>query len=225
MNQELTRAGTGAATAVVSAEQGKLIDRAKVYLGAEIQSERHRWMFLFLTGACLHQLKAGCAHGQFEQLKLEHFPNEHGSRLTRAMQFSEAVQYLAKGKLPTIGNLAEGEKLLQAGELSEAEKAELVEAVSQATKDRGVMETINEYRKKKNPPHKSTPEDRAADQKRAADDFAKMVLGALNQAQSESGLELLMEAPDAVVTLIEDARIELGHKLKPVLAGRRKAKK
>ena len=47
-------------------------------------------------GATLLTLKDCTPHGQFEKAKLEFFPNEHGSRLTRAMTYAEAVSFFCR---------------------------------------------------------------------------------------------------------------------------------
>lgn len=207
---------------VISAEQGQLIDHAKLYAKAHAQTEQHERMYLFLIGATLQQLKTITPHGGFDALKKVHFPEAQGSRLTRAMQFAEAVGYFAKGKLPTIGNLKDGQKLLAAGTLEDAEKEALAKEISDATKNKGVMETIGDWRKKIAPKHKPTPEEEAKGEKREANDFAKSVLGWLNQSWSDAGLEMLARCDDELRRQIEDSRIELGHKLAPLLKAKSK---
>lgn len=145
------------ASEIISVEQGKLIDRAKVYLQAEAVSEQHQRMYLFLIGATLHTLKDCTPHGSFEKMAQQFFPGEHKSRLHRAVTYAEAVQFFAKGKSPTIGHLVAGDRLLTAGELSESEKQTLVEEMQKTDKG-GVMKTIQEWNKKKAPKPKA-PQD------------------------------------------------------------------
>ena len=138
---------------VISAEQGKLIDRAKVYLAAEAVTEQHQRMYLFLIGATLHTLKDCTPNGSFEDAKVKFFPDVQRSRLGRAMMFADAVNFFAKGKYPTIGHLVSGDRLLTAGDLSEKEKETLV-AEMQKTDKGGVMKTIQAWHNKKAPKEK-----------------------------------------------------------------------
>ena len=138
---------------VISAEQGKLIDRAKVYLKAEAVTEQHQRMYLFLIGATLLTLKDCTPHGNFEDAKKIFFPDVVNSRMCRAVTYAEAVTFFAKGKSPTIGDLTKGDRLLAAGELSEKEKEQLVEEMVKTDKG-GVMKTIQAWHNKKAPKEK-----------------------------------------------------------------------
>jgi len=153
-NSQLPAASSAAE--VISAEQGKLIDRAKVYSAAHTNTERNSIMYLFLLGTTLTLLKEATPYGKFEELKAKEFPEEHGSRLHRAMQFSEALKFFAKGKHFLIGNLTAGDRLLAAGELSEKEKAQLVEEMAKTDKG-GVLKTIQAWHNKKAPKEKVEP--------------------------------------------------------------------
>ena len=147
-----------AVSEVISAEQGKLIDRANVYLKAEAVTEQHQRMYLFLIGATLLTLKDCTPHGSFERLAQEFFPGEHRSRLQRSVTYAEAVTFFAKGKSPTIGHLSKGDRLLTSGDLSEREKEQLVEEMAKTDKG-GVMKTIQAWHNKKNPAPKEVEDE------------------------------------------------------------------
>ncbi|HXI70284.1 MAG TPA: hypothetical protein VNN22_08000 [Verrucomicrobiae bacterium] len=138
---------------VISAEQGKLIDRAKVYLKAEAVTEQHHRMYLFLIGATLLTLKDCTPHGFFESTAQKFFGGEHSSRLTRCIRYAEAVTFFTKGKSATIADLAKGDRLLSAGELSEKEKEQLLEEITKVDKG-GVLKTIQAWHNKKAPKEK-----------------------------------------------------------------------
>jgi hypothetical protein len=211
---------------VVTAEQGTLIDRAKVYSQAHAQTEMHERMYLFLVGATLQQLKDITPHGGFEKLKQLHFAAEQTSRLGRAMNFAEAVVHFARGKFPTIGNLEEGNRLLLDSELKDGEKEKLAEEIAKATKGKGVMETIGDWRKKVHkektkaePPASAT--DVAAQKMKAASDFATALRAQMALGQKNQHLALI---PDAELVALDDERIELGRYIAS-LRKNRKAKK
>ena len=143
-------------TEVISAEQGRLIDRAKVYLKADTVTEQQSLMYKFLIGATLITLKDCTPHGQFEEVKKLHFPDDAKRTIDRALQFAQAVQFFAKGKFATVANLVSGDRLLTAGELSETEKSALVGEIEKVDKG-GVMKTIQAWYKKKHPEPKTEP--------------------------------------------------------------------
>lgn len=203
---------------VISAEQGKLIDRAKVYLKAEAVSEQHQRMYLFLIGATLHTLKDCTPHGQFEDVKQKFFPDVERSRLGRAMMFAEAVNFFAKGKYPTIGHLVSGDRLLSAGELSEAEKETLVVEMQKTDKG-GVMKTIQAWHNKKNPqPKAEAPADVAKQKLEAALEFVAELQAKMALAQKSLFLSLV---PEAQLDALEDERLELGNYIKQIRARRK----
>lgn len=155
------------ASDVVSAEQGKLIDRTKVYVQAHAVTEQQERMYSFLIGVTLLTLKDCTPHGQFEDLKKIHFPETPKTTLNYAMQFADAVKFFSKGKLPAISDLANGDRLLTAGELSETEKQTLVEEVEKVNKG-GIRKTIQAWNKKKAPQLKEPKDELHAHQEHLA---------------------------------------------------------
>ena len=141
---------------VISAQQGKLLDRVNVYLKADANLERNSLAYKFLIGATLLTLKDCTPHGKFDELVKAQFPDSARSTCTRAMQFAEAVNFFGKGKLCTVHNLVSGDRLLTAGELSETEKSALVGEIEKVDKG-GVMKTIQAWYKKKHPEPKTEP--------------------------------------------------------------------
>ena len=192
-----------APTEVISAEQGKLIDRAKVYLKAESATEQQQRMYLFLVGATLLTLKDCTPHGSFEDAKKKFFPDEQTSRLGRAMQFAEAVNYFARGKFPTIGNMVSGDRLLTAGELSEKEKSTLVEEMAKTDKG-GVVRTIQEHLKKKTKPKPETEEEVEAAAQHAHDEREKNIAAVWSNA--EAALKHLLHLKDVDFVLAPPAQ-------------------
>lgn len=139
MSDKLQRVESGD---VVNAEQGQLLDRYHVYEDAFRLSVNHSKGYAYLCGKTLHALKEITPHGKFEALKLSQFPEKTRSVLGRFMQFSEAVDFR---KIPTVGFLKDGQMLLTLGD---RDKEKILEAVADVTGDKGIVETIHDWRKK-----------------------------------------------------------------------------
>ena len=169
------------ASEVITAEQGQLIDRAKQYCSAHATTEKHERMYLFLIGATLHALKGITPHGQFEQVKLNNFPEKARTTLGRGMTFVDAVQFFAKDKYPTVGYLGQGELFLTGGDLPDAKKDKLADEIEKASKGRGVVELIKDFKKKTNKPKPAaerTAEDLVDAENKAAEELANVYLTA-----------------------------------------------
>ena len=207
-------------TEVISAEVANVLDHAKVYYEASERSTKQFLGYACLCGKSLLTLKEIGPPGKFEELKSTIFPQKHRMTLARYMQFAQAVEF----KCNTVLHFKDASFLLSDKPLPKTIEDELIETVVKATKGKGMIETINDWRKKTAAKHAPTPEERAADEKRYHNIFAQTVLGTLNMAQSDSGLEHLALCSDELAELIEDARIELGHKLAKLLKGRKKRK-
>ena len=135
---------------IISAEQGKLIDRAKVYLAAEAVSAQHQRGYIFLVGATMLTLKDCTPHGHFDELKKIHFPDSSLRTISNAMYFAEAVKFFSKGKSATVADLVSGDRLLTAGDLTDQEKQALIADIEKVNKG-GVMKTIQAWHNKKAP--------------------------------------------------------------------------
>jgi len=136
---------------VINKDQADLIDQSKALLAAHATAEKSTHVYLFALGARLHALKSTCQHGQFEKLKAAHFPSEARSTMGRAMSFSDAIQYLGKGKYPTVGYLGQGELLLSDGVIPDKDRIKAAAELDQIMKSRGVVDTIKTYFKKTAP--------------------------------------------------------------------------
>ena len=190
-------------TEVISAEQGKLIDRAKVYLKADEAAERQGLMYKFLIGATLLTLKDCTPHGQFEEVKKIHFPESSRRTVAYAMQFAEAAQFFAKGKCATIAHLVSGDRLLTAGELSEKEKSALIEDIEKVDKG-GMVRTIQEHLKKKTKPKPETEEQVEAAAQHAHDEREKNIAAVWSNA--EAALKHLLHLKDVDFVLAPPAQ-------------------
>lgn len=218
---------------VISAEVVRHVDQLKVLHAGLNGTLKHARVYTYLVGLKLEVVKSLSTNGNadsensFAKLWREQFPEIAQRTGYRSRNFYKAVTAATEkvatvATFPTAGNL--DTLLLPAGDLPDNKKAEVADQIEKLTKGAGVEATIREWRKKSAPRYKRTPEEKVEDEKRQADEFAKMVLGTINSAKHEGGIEQLGRASDQWLDLIEDARIELGKALAPILQARRKKK-
>lgn len=139
MNKELAT--------VVSAEQGKVIDHAKVYYEATISKGNEFLGYAYLCGKALLALKDITPHGQFGELKESLWPEKARQTLDRYMLFTQATD----SKKLTVSILKDESFLLADKELPKTVQEEVFDAVLKSTKGKGMMETIHEWKKKNAP--------------------------------------------------------------------------
>jgi hypothetical protein len=182
---------------VISAQAGKLVDRAHVYLSAQLTTEKQDRGYIFLIGSTLLALELHLPGWSSEKIHSTFFKDIPRSRLYRALQFANAVLFLSKGKIPIIGIIADGDRLLTAGELSEREKSELIEGVEKVNKG-GVMKTIQAWHNKKNPPVKEPK-----DELHAHEEKVKNITAGFQDAAD--GLDFLVQMKDVDFVLANPA--------------------
>lgn len=203
---------------VVNKEQGELIDRAKTYLAGVKTSFNHAKGYALLAGTTLNQLKEITPHGQFEAVK-EQFTDFSSRWLTHLMLFADHPRL----KKEVTSYLKNGQLLL---DLPDNEREKLFVRVEEATGDKSIEKMAFEVLKKRHKDkHRATPtpEEAAVAERHQDNEYAKTVLGMLNMAGSEVGQRHLANCDRQFLDLIEDARIELGKAIAPML--RKKGKK
>lgn len=135
-------------TTVVSAEQGSVIEHAKVYYDATIAKGNEFAGYAYLCGKALLVAKEiAVDHGQFTKLKTSVFPEKALRTLDNYMNFAKAVD----AKNATVAFLKDDSFLLTDRELPKTVQEQVFEAVAKSTKGKGMMETILDWKKKNAP--------------------------------------------------------------------------
>lgn len=204
---------------VVNKEQGELIDRANLYLSSYKTAHAHCKGYALLAGTTLNQLKEITPHGEFEAVKAQLLPEFSRTWINRIMQFAEWKKF----KCLVDNTFGKGQLLL---DLPDAEKEKLFEEVDEVTGQRTIDEIAFEVLKKRHKDKRATPtpEEAAEADRHQDNEYAKTVLGTLNQAIHETGQRHLANCDRELLDLIEDARIELGKVIAPMLKRGKKGK-
>lgn len=208
--------------ALLTQEQAEIIDLTKVFLGAQRTTHMEDQMYLFIIGSGLHALKEITPHGEFEALKESAFPSESRSLLGRAMQWASALQHFSErrrisydGQISQVGYL----KMIGNGDLPKEEKQKLCDWIGHVAGGDGVVNLIGRWRSKT---AKKIPKPSRLDPDQQMKAAKLAVQMATNQMRSwTQDFPELNIVPRPMLKEFEEARVELGHKVKEV--GRRRS--
>lgn len=129
---------------VLTAEQGALFDKLKLYSQAEDQSRLERKTFAYLKGRTANALREITDKGLFVELLGAAFPETKQRWLYYCMDFAAAVDV---GKNAPLKFLPDN-RLLKRDEITEQEKEKVQSAIEKVTGDKGVMTVIKDHKKK-----------------------------------------------------------------------------
>lgn len=129
---------------VLTAEQGALLDKLKLYTKAEDQTRLERKALAYLKGRAANALEAITEHGLFNNLIAITFPENSLRWLRYCRDFAAAVDI---GKNAPLKYLPDN-RLLKPGDLSEDEKEKVAHALEKVTGEKGIKAVIKDYKKK-----------------------------------------------------------------------------
>jgi hypothetical protein len=207
----------------LTAEQGALLDKLKLYSKAEDQSRLARKMFAYLKGRTANALFEITEKGVFEKLMEGIFPDTKRRWLYYCRDFAAAVDI---GKHAPLKFLPDN-RLLKAGDLQEDEKEKVQHAIEKVTGDKGVMTVIKDYKKKlAREKAKDAPPPTPADEAKRRMETACLSVAQLRQQMAIlAQTKVLALIPDELLESLEEDRITFGHEIAKVRKHRKGKKK
>jgi len=183
---------------VVTSEQASLLEQLKAYDLAEEISAKHRKGYAYLKGRIANALKECADSKTFISLLEATFTANKVRWIQYCMNFAEAVDSRKNAPVRFLSD----DRLLTAGAISEKEKEQVADAVVEVTGDKGIKQTILDWKKK------TAPKPPPMDAVRAEQEHQKNIESAFDTARAN--LSLLMEFRDVDFVLASKAlRLEL----------------
>lgn len=208
---------------VLTAEQGALLDKLKLYSKAEDQSRIERKMFAYLKGRTANALAEITEHGQFNDLVVQIFPENKVRWLRYCRDFASAVDI---GKNAPVKFLPDN-RLLKREEITEQEKEKVQHAIEKVTGDKGVMTVIKDYKKKlARAKEKTAPAPSPADEAKQRMESACVIVAEVRQKMAVlAKTKMLALIPDDLLEALEEDRITFGRDIAEVKKHRKAKKK
>lgn len=196
---ELVPASVSSVTSVVSL--GVHAERITAYHDGVLRSFGQQMGYAFLCGLELNTVKTQLPHGQFEKWTAENLPQLPHTTAQRYRHFAEALQKHSH----TLANLVHQAPLLIAdGQLSEAHRTELMDAVHAVTdgktltemyRDLGVIRQPKHQKDRARSEEKLTAEEAAARRKEESNQFLDLLDADLATAATNAELHVEIETP------------------------------